>query len=304
MATSTGIVDAALIYILVFSALLLFLITFFMVLFLVRYRTSRNPVAEELPESTLVEIAWVVLPTILVTTMFIAGLTGFRFLRAAPADSISVKVHARQWSWLFEYPGGKKSPDLVVPLGKNIRCELISADVIHGFYIPAFRIQWDIVPGIPTHVWFNATTMGSYYILCSQYCGQKHSAMIAQLHVVPSGQYDAWLAGKQINFGGAQLADMPRGQALLFERGCISCHSLTGAAMVGPTLKGLFGSTVSVRTAGRQRTVAVDESYIHESIVNPGADVTDGFPNTMPPSRDLLSDEEISEVAGFLKTLK
>jgi cytochrome c oxidase subunit 2 len=304
MATSTGIVDGALIYILALSALLLFLIVFFMVYFLVRFRKARNPVPQELPGSMLLETIWIVVPTLLVTTMFIYGLTGFRFLRSAPADSIVVTVHSRQWSWLFEYANGKKSPDLVVPLGKNIRCDLLSADVIHGFYVPAFHIQMDAVPGMKTFVWFKAVTPGSHYILCSQYCGRQHSAMIARLIVVAPDQFDAWMQGKKISFAGPDLKNMPAGQRLLFERGCMSCHSVEGAKMVGPGFKGLFGSTVAVRTAGKSRSVVADSAYIHESIVNPGADVTDGFPNTMPPSKEVLSDEEIGEIIGYLKTLK
>jgi cytochrome c oxidase subunit 2 len=303
MATSTFVVDGALIYILALSVLLLFLIVFFMVYFLVRYRSSRNPVASELKSSPLIEAIWVIVPTILATTMFIYGLTGFRFLRAAPPDSLQVKVHARQWSWLFEYDDGKKSPDLVVPLGKNVRCELIADDVIHGFYIPAFRIQQDAVPGLKTEAWFNATGLGSYYILCSQYCGQRHSAMIANLIVVPPDQFDAWRHGKNIQFTNA-LVSMPAGERLLFERGCISCHSLTGNAMVGPTLKGLFGSSVRVKTGGAVRTVIADEEYIRKSIIDPGADVVDGFPNTMPPGKTVFSGDEIVEVIKYLKELK
>ena len=304
MATSTGVVDGALIYILALSVLLLFLIIFFMIFFLVRYRTSRNPVPSELPQSALLEVLWVVVPTLLVTTMFIYGLTGFRFLRSAPAGSLSVKVHARQWSWLFEYDDGRKSPDLIVPLGRNVRCELISADVIHGFYVPAFRIQQDAVPGLKTFVWFNATTMGSYYILCSQYCGRKHSAMIAKLIVVPPDQFEAWRQGKKIQFTGASYMNMPAGERLLFERGCISCHSIEGNRMMGPTFKGLFGSTVLVSTAGVQRTIVADSSYIHKSIVDPGADVVSGFPNTMPPSKDILSESDIAEIVHYLKGVK
>src|SRR5271157_2448910 len=304
MATSTGIVDGALIYILALSVLLLFLIIFFMIYFLVRYRKSRNPVPSELPQSALLEVLWVVVPTLLVTTMFVYGLTGFRFLRSAPAGSLSVKVHARQWSWLFEYDDGRKSPDLIVPLGRNIRCDLISADVIHGFYVPPFRIQQDAVPGLKTFVWFNATTMGSYYILCSQYCGRKHSAMIAKLIVVPPDQFEAWRQGKKIQFTGASYINMPAGERLLFERGCISCHSLEGNHMMGPTFKGLFGSNVIVSTAGVVHTVVADSSYIHRSIVDPGADIVSGFPNTMPPSKDILSEAEITEIVNYLKSVK
>lgn len=304
MATSTGIVDGALIYILAMSVLLLFLIFFFMIYFLVRYRASRNPLPSELPESPLIEALWVIVPTLLVTTMFIYGLTGFTFLRAAPKDSLPVKVYARQWSWLFEYPNGKRSPDMVVPMGKNIRCELISMDVIHGFYVPAFRIQEDAVPGLRTYAWFNAGSLGSYYILCSQYCGRKHSAMISKLIVVPQDRFDAWLKGEPIQLSGSQYANLPTGERLLFERGCISCHSLEGNPMVGPTFKGLYGAQVQVTTGSVLRTVIADSAYIFVSIVNPGADVVSGFPNTMPQSRDVLSNQEIAEIITYLKGLK
>jgi cytochrome c oxidase subunit 2 len=293
------------IYILAFMALLFYLIVFFMVYFTVRFRKSRNPVPAELPDSRLIETIWVIVPTLLVIPMFIYGLTGFLFLRAVPADSIPVKVHARQWSWLFEYANGKKSPDLVVPLGKDVSCDLISEDVIHGFYVPAFRIQQDAVPGIKCKVWFNATELGSNYILCSQYCGRKHSLMIAKLYVVPPDQFDAWLSGKNVKLSfESAWANMPKGESLLYERGCMSCHSLTGNPMVGPTFKGLFGSSVRVTTAGQPRTVVADSAFVVESILDPGADVAEGFPNTMPPGRSALSDEEIGVVINYLKTVK
>ncbi|HUI93522.1 MAG TPA: cytochrome c oxidase subunit II [Chitinivibrionales bacterium] len=304
MATSTGIVNGALIYILAVSVLLFFLIVFFMAYFLVRYRASRNPVPSELPASRLIEALWVIVPTLIVMTMFFYGLTGFGFLRAAPKDSFCVKVLSRQWSWLFEYPNGKKSADLVVPMGRNVRCELVSADVIHGFYVPAFRIQQDAVPGMKTYVWFNATTPGTHYVLCSQYCGRKHSSMIARLYVVLPGQFDDWLKGKSIPLGNVNYANMPAGERLLFERGCISCHSLEGTLMVGPSLKGLFGSKVVVATAGVEHAVTADSAYLYRSIADPGADVVSGFPNTMPPTKDLVNDQEISQIIAYIKGLK
>jgi cytochrome c oxidase subunit II len=189
-------------------------------------------------------------------------------------------------------------------MGRNVRCELISADVIHGFYVPAFRIQEDAVPGIKTFVWFNSSNLGSSYILCSQYCGRQHSTMIAKVIVVLPDQYDAWMAGKKVVFTGASYQNMPAGQRLLFERGCISCHSLEGNKMMGPTFKGLYGSTVSVVTSGAQRTITADSAYINNSIVTPGADVVAGYPNTMPPSKDIVSASEISEIITYLKGLK
>ncbi|HEX7510416.1 MAG TPA: cytochrome c oxidase subunit II, partial [Chitinivibrionales bacterium] len=300
MSTTTAVVDGALIFILAISALLFFLNVFFMVFCVVRYRRSRNPVPQELHGSALIEIVWVVIPTLLVSLMFLYGLTGFRFFRAVPPDSLIIKVYARQWSWLFEYGGGKKSPDLIVPMGKNICCELISQDVIHGFYIPAYRIQQDIVPGLKGRVWFNAITPGSAYILCSQYCGLKHSAMLAKVIAVPPDQFDAWMHGKKINLVGDAYANMPAGEALLYQRGCISCHSLSGEKMVGPTFKGLFGATIAVMTGGAQHAVVADSAYIMKSIVDPGADVAVGFPNTMPPVGNTLSNGEIRQVIDYL----
>ena len=305
MATSTEVVNGAFIYILAFSFLLFFIIVFSIIYCLVRYRASRNPTPEELPASRLVEAIWVIIPTIFALTMFLYGYTGFRFLRTAPNDSYVVKVHSRQWSWLFEYPNGKKSADMVVPQGKNIKCELTSSDVIHGFYVPAFHIQENALPGMKTMVWFNAKDLGSNYVLCSQYCGLKHSIMIAKLIVVPEDQFAIWLKGGKITLPdiGRPIA-MPPGESLLYERGCISCHSLEGAKMVGPTLKGLFGSQVTVMTAGALRTITADDQYIHQSIIAPGADVVAGFPNTMPSGRDVLSDEEITTIISYLKTIK
>jgi cytochrome c oxidase subunit II len=305
MSTSTGIVDAAIIYICAVSALLFTLILFLMIYFTVRYRRSRNPVPEEIKGSPILEIVWVALPTVIVTTMFFYGLTGFTFLRSVPDDSLKVKVYARQWTWLFEYPNGKKSANMVVPLGRNVVCELRSADVIHGFYVPDYRIQEDIVPGLLTKVWFNATQRGSSYILCSQYCGLKHSGMIAKIYAVPTDQFEAWLSGKNIPLDdGATASNMPPGQKLLTERGCLSCHSLYGNKMVGPTFKGLFGSSVKVLSGRAVQTVAADSAYIVGSIVHPNADIAEGYPGTMPSGRDILSDPEIAEIIGYLKTLK
>ncbi|MBI4979616.1 MAG: cytochrome c oxidase subunit II [Spirochaetes bacterium] len=305
MAASVPVVDGAMIYIIAICALLFFLIVFFLIYFTVRFRRSRNPEPSEIRGSVLLELSWIIVPTLIALTMFVYGLTGFKFLRMAPKGSMTVKVHARQWSWVFEYDDGRKSPDLIVPLGRNVRCELIAEDVIHGFYIPAYRIQQDAVPGIRTEVWFNASSPGSAYILCSQYCGKQHSAMMAKLIAVPASQFDAWRAGSNVRFTGTDAASrMPRGQSLLFERGCISCHSVDGAVMVGPTLKGVFGATVTVKSGGVRKTVTADETYIRRSIVEPGSDIVEGFPNTMPPGMDVLSDAEINDIISYLKTLR
>jgi cytochrome c oxidase subunit 2 len=288
------------------SLLLFFLILFFMVLFLVRYHHSKNPVAAELKHGTMfLEAGWIIAATFLSLTMFVYGLTGFDFLRNTPGDSIPVKVFARQWSWLFQYENGKRSPELVVPVGKNIKAELSSADVIHGFYVPAFHIQQDTVPGLKTRVWFKPEAIGTYDILCTQYCGLRHSDMLAKLIVVPASDFDLWLRGGTIKFPGrTQPVFMEEGQKLLVERGCISCHSIEGSIMSGPSLKGLFGTQVKVTVKRQPKTMTTDDDYIRDSIVDPGKEIVDGYPDIMPSGRDVLSDDEIKQIIEYLKTLR
>ncbi len=305
MAVSTTVVDSAFIYIAVFGFLLLFAIVFLMVYFLVRYRRARNPKPTEIPGNALLEALWIVLPTLLALTMFVYGLTGFRFLRRPPPDSLHVKVIARQWSWQFVYDNGISASDLVAPLGRNVRVELNSEDVIHGFFVPAFRIKQDAVPGMKTQAWFRATESGTFDILCSQYCGQRHSAMLSRLIVVPPEQFDRWYAGQPIQIAGLTPSTKePKGEELLRQKGCLACHSLDGSPLVGPTFKGLFGKTVEVLTEGKRRTTIADESYIRLSILDSHADVVVGYQDIMPLEKGLLSDAEVEEMLKYLEQLK
>ncbi|HTX73089.1 MAG TPA: cytochrome c oxidase subunit II [Rectinemataceae bacterium] len=303
--STIGVVNEAFYFIAAFSFLLLFGIVFLMVYFLVRYRQSRNPVATEIHGNAWLEALWVVLPTLLALAMFGYGLTGYRFLRSPPAGALEVTVHSRQWSWLFEYPNGSRSPDLVVPEGRDVRLTLTSDDVIHAFYVPAFRIQVDTVPGMKTQAWFHGGSVGSYDILCAQYCGQGHSAMLAKLYVVPAEDYSRWYGGGIVELAGTKLPSAhATGVDLLTQRGCLSCHSLDGTKKVGPTFKGLFGSRVEVYTNGVERELVADESYIRSSILDPGADIVDGYSNIMPTGAGQLSDAELDDIVGTLKTLK
>jgi cytochrome c oxidase subunit 2 len=193
--TTIGAVDGTLYYIAAFGVLLFFAIVFSMVYFAVRFRASRNPRATEMPGNNLLEALWILLPTLLALSMFFYGLTGYNFLRRPPAGAFEATVHARQWSWLFEYPDGSKSSDLVVPAGRDVRLTVVSSDVIHGFYLPGYRIQIDAVPGMKTYAWFKASRIGAFDILCSVYCGTDHSAMLAKLFVLPPDKFDEWRKG-------------------------------------------------------------------------------------------------------------
>jgi cytochrome c oxidase subunit II len=201
-ASTIGAVDESLYYIAAFSFVLFFGIVFAMVYFAAKYRASRSPKPVEVKGRAWLEVLWIVLPTLLALSMFVYGLTGYNFLRKAPAGSYEAAVHSRQWSWSFEYPKMGRSPDLVVPAGRDVRLTLSSDDVIHGFYLPGYRIQVDAVPGMKTYAGVKATRVGGFDILCTVYCGTNHSGMLAKLFVLPQESYDSWKAGGQVSLSG------------------------------------------------------------------------------------------------------
>jgi cytochrome c oxidase subunit 2 len=190
------------IIILAICILLFVLIIFFMVFFAVRYRRSRNPKPTNISGNWILETAWIVGATLIVIPMFWFAYVGFQYLRTPPSQGLPVTVIARQWGWVFQYPSGLKSGDLVVPQGENIILTLDSLDVIHGFFAPHYRIKQDAVPGMRNKVWFKATDLGTTDILCSQYCGQEHSKMLAKLAVVPKDVYTKWLNGEDVQIPG------------------------------------------------------------------------------------------------------
>ena len=190
------------ILILAICALLLVLIIFFMVFFIVRYRRSRNPHPANISGNVLLEAGWILGATLIVLPMFFYAYKGFQYLRTPPAQGLQITVIARQWSWLFQYENGLKSGDLVVPQGVNVVLTTQSMDVIHGFFVPYFRIKQDVVPGMHNKVWFKATELVTTDILCSQYCGQEHSKMLARLAVVPKDLFDKWYNGADVEIPG------------------------------------------------------------------------------------------------------
>ncbi|WP_136524224.1 cytochrome c oxidase subunit II [Geomonas ferrireducens] len=277
--TTTQAVDPVFMFLFGACLVLLVGITATMIFFVVRYRRSKNPEpTSQVSGSPLLEVVWTLLPTILVMGMFYYGWTSYLSLRTVPKNAMQVKAEARMWSWDFIYQNGKHSPKLVVPVGRPVQVNLESEDVIHGFYVPAFRIKRDVVPGMKNHVWFVASSPGSYDLFCSQYCGTGHSAMITTVEAVPADKFEAWLNEKAAEGGAA------KGKALLESHGCLGCHSLDGSTKVGPTFKGLYGSQVKVTRGGKAETVKADEAYLRESILNPGAAIVEGFPPIMPKS--------------------
>ena len=293
--TTNEAIDPVFIFIFGASLVLLFGITAVMIWFVYRYHRSRSPKPTSAAEGNFwLEAVWIVLPTVLVLAMFYYGWAGFMSLRNVPAGAMPVDATARKWSWNFSYPGGRNSPKLYVPVGKPVKVNLTSLDVLHGFYIPAFRVKRDVVPGMANHVWFVATKPGSYDIFCSSYCGTGHSQMITTVEALSDEKFSAWL-----NEPTAAAPPHP-GLKLLEQYGCLGCHSTDGTTKVGPTFKGLWGRVSVVLTSGTEHSVTVDEAYLKRSLAEPNADIVKGFAPAMPPFT--LKDAEVTTLVDYFRS--
>ncbi len=294
-------------FILGISLTLLALNTGVMLYFVFRFNRKRHPQAEEVHENTALEIIWTVIPTILVLAIFWVGWKGFVYMRTAPPDAMPIKVTARQWSWQFTYENGKQDGVLRVPVGKPVKLLITSADVLHSLFIPAYHIKEDCVPGRETHLWFMPDQVGSYDLFCTEYCGVEHSSMITKVEVMPQKDFETWYAA-----GGAATAPAghpaakaaPDGAKLIEVKGCTACHTIDGTPKVGPTFKGAFGKKETVIRDGTDRVITVDEAFIKQTLLHPEIDRVKGFPPIMPSQQGQLTDEEISTIIGYLKSLK
>jgi cytochrome c oxidase subunit 2 len=300
--TTTDAVDP--VFKFIFGACLLLFggITATMIWFVIRYRRSRAPQPTSAVASNLgLEIVWTVLPSVLVMAMFYSGWAGYLTLRTVPEGALPVTATARMWSWSFTYANGRTSPQLYVPVGRPVLVNLVSLDLLHGFFLPAFRVKRDVVPGMKNHAWFVADRPGSYDLFCSQYCGKGHSAMITTVEAVPEAEFTAWLEGVSLPAGHGTL--QPDGARLAKEQGCLACHSLDGRRGVGPTFKGLYLKERSVRQDGKLLTVAADVAYLRESIRTPDTKVVEGYQPVMPVNRD-LQENEIEALVEFIEGIK
>lgn len=291
-------VDLTFIIILGISVFFLVSITTVMIYFVIRYSRKRNPKATNIAGNNTLEIAWTVIPLILVLVMFYFGWLGFRPMRNVPEGAIQVKAIGQMWSWIFEYENGKKSAELIVPLNKPVKLNLFSRDVIHSLYIPAFRIKEDVVPGKNNYMWFTAQQEGEYDIFCAEYCGTRHSYMLSKVRVLPEAEYNSWLAKSDIPAG-----EHP-GLTLMKQNACVTCHSQDGSKIVGPSFKGLFGRKEIVIADGIEKEITVDDAYIKRSIYEPHVQVVKGFnPSLMVSYQKQLTEEDIQKIIDYLKGL-
>lgn len=302
ISNSGNIVESVFLFILIVSVILLVIITFSMIFFVIKYERKKNPRPENIESNTILEIIWVVVPTLLVLFMFYFGWTGFKFIRNVPKDAMVVKVTARMWSWLFEYENGKKSNTLNVPVGRPVKLILSSQDVIHSLFLPRFRVKEDAVPKMKTYLWFQPTEIGSYDVLCAEYCGTGHSSMLSKVIVMTEDEFKEWYEGKVVTVEKVESGKRHPGLQLIEDEGCTVCHTMDGSPLVGPTFKGMFGMKQRVLTDGKEMEITIDETYIRKSIIEPNADVVKGFEPIMPEIS--LTESQITWIIEYLKNLK
>lgn len=290
-------VDGLFLFVTGVSFILLAGVTAAMLYFVYRYRRE-DPGERPAPveESRMLEVSWIVVPTILVLLVFTWGFKSYVKMNVVPSGSYEIQVRAQQWNFNFEYPNGVTSDTLYVPRGEQVKLRMSSQDVLHSLFIPAFRVKYDILPSRYTSVWFEAMDRGDYDLFCTEYCGTGHADMTKVVRVVSQKDFQDWLESA----GTPEDLPLPAlGKQLYTQQGCQACHTLDGPEPVGPSFDGLYGTTGHTMSDGS--TVTVDENYLRESILKPEAKVVQGFDNLMPGTFSNLSERQISALIEFIK---
>lgn len=294
-----GAVDRAFIFIFSVSFIFTIGITALLIYILVHFSRKKIKHPKQFTGNTTLEIIWTVVPIIIVLIMFHFGTEGFNPMRKVPADAMPIKVIGKMWSWEFDYGGGKVAKELVVPYNKNIKLNLVSLDVNHSLFIPAFRVKEDVVPGYNNYMWFRPIIKGTFDILCSEYCGLAHSAMLSKVVVMDSLDFKKWLTELKVT---GNLPEHP-GLALLKANACVTCHSLDGSKIIGPTFKGLYGRKTIVETDSGEKEIVADDDYIKRSILDPNVEVVKGYNKGLMQSyKEKISAEDLNKIDDYFKT--
>jgi len=266
------------------------------IVFAVRYRRrSANASGALVAPNFWLEAAWIGIPLALCLVMFAWGARLYFKQVRPPSDALDVYVLGRQWMWKLQHAEGPSEiNELHAPVGRPIRLTMTSQDVIHSFFVPAFRLKMDVLPGRYVNAWFQGTRTGEYHLFCAEYCGTKHSGMVGRVILMEPADYERWLAGGTSSPGLAA-----GGERLFLSLGCATCHGAE-ATSKGPPLSNLFGRSIPLRDG---RTVVADEAYVRESILEPAAKVVAGFEPVMPAYKGQLNEEDLIKLVAYLKTL-
>jgi cytochrome c oxidase subunit II len=290
-------VDAIYFYLSGVTLFFTLLISAVLIFFVIRYR-RRTPyeIPRPIAGSHKLETLWTIIPFVISMTIFGWAARVYFEQSHPPENAIEVYVVGKQWMWKIQHSTGQREiNELHVPVGRKVKLIMTTEDVIHDFFVPAFRMKADVVPGKYTTQWFEATKPGTYHLFCAEYCGMNHSGMIGSVIVMEPREFDNWLSG---NIGATTPA--AAGQQLYQTLGCASCHGANGEGGRGPTLAGVFGKQTMLTT---KLTIKADEAYIRESILNPQAKLVDGFGPIMPTFQGQVSEDQLVQIIAFMKSL-
>lgn len=276
----------------VFFSILIFGLIFY---FMIKYRRRSDAIPAPTRQSIPLEVTWIVIPVLICAFLFLSSSSLFFRYRDAPPGSVEVFVVGKQWMWTLQHPEGPREiNELHIPVGVPVKLTMTSQDVIHDFFVPAFRQKMDVVPGRYTTEWFQATETGRFHFFCSQYCGTSHSAMIGWVDVMQPEDYSAWLRANATGVSAGQA-----GGQLFVQFGCASCHVADGSGS-GPSLQGVFGKPASLRGGG---STIVDEGFVRQMIVNPALSPIAGYPEIMPTFQGQLDEEQILDLIAYIEKL-
>jgi cytochrome c oxidase subunit II len=299
--TVSGRVDALFGFLTGVSAVITLVIFALIILFSVKYR-RRSPDEVGTPTTSVaLETAWTVIPFVIMLVMFAWGANLYFTLYRVPTgpDALEIQVVGKQWMWKFQHLGGQREiNELHVPVGRPVKLVMASQDVIHSFFVPAFRVKADVIPGTYRTIWFEATQPGTYHLFCAEYCGLQHSGMVGWVTAMEPRDYQAWLQGGGA-VGGATTSPAAEGHKLFLDLGCHTCHNLNQQG-IGPMLTRLFGGRVQLQNG---QTVIADEDYIRESIVDPLAKIAAGFQPVMPSFKDRVDEEQLMQLITYIRSL-
>ncbi|MFN8489436.1 MAG: cytochrome c oxidase subunit II [Caldilineaceae bacterium] len=314
--TMSGRVDTLFTVLVLLALLFAVPVAGLIIYFAVKYRRGSTADRSNPPEgNTMLETTWIVIPFLLSMGIFGWGARLYFDIYTVPKDGMDIYVLGRQWMWEFKYPTGQRELNVLhVPVGRNVRLTLISEDVIHSFYVPAFRIKRDVLPGRYTTAWFQATKAGTYHLFCAEYCGTEHSGMIGSVVVMDPKDYQAWLDQNRMNAASViaentsssvqapitTTATMAQQGAQIFQHlACYVCHRPDGKG-AGPSLVGVYGSQVKLANG---QTVLADTNYIRDSIIAPNAQIVAGYPPIMPTYAEQISEDELLKLVEYIKAL-
>jgi cytochrome c oxidase subunit II len=264
--------------------------------FMIRYRRrSPNERPKAIEGSLPLEVLWTAIPTLIVAIIFVWGSTLYFQNAEPPKGAMEIFVTGKQWMWKVEHPEGQREiNEMHVPLGRPVKLTMTSEDVIHDFFVPAFRVKKDVLPGRYTSLWFEPTKLGTFHLFCAQYCGAFHAGMIGSVIVVEPDEYERWLAG-----GVTGESMEAAGQKLFQENGCVTCHLADGSGPA-PSLLGVYGQPVKLTTGA---TVTADDSYVRESILVPTAKIVMGYKPIMPSFQGQLTEEQINSLIAYIRQM-